>query len=54
MIHYSHTEIEKNIKLRLRMKMHDDVPKLPITYRDSPVNCTDVVAIATVIEYLPS
>ena len=36
------------------MKMNDDVPKLPMTYRDSPVGCTFVVAIAAVVEYLPS
>ena len=42
------------IQLRSMMKMYDDVPKLPMTYRDSPENCTDVVAVATVVEYLPS
>ena len=36
------------------MKMNVDVPKLPMTYRDSPVRCTDVVTVATVVEYLPS
>ena len=36
------------------MKMYDGVPKLPMTYRDSPVRCTDVVVVATVVEYLPS
>ena len=32
----------------------EDVPKLPMTYRDSLVNCTVVVAVSTVVEYLPS
>ena len=31
-----------------------DVPKLPMTYRDSPVSCTVVVAVVVVVEYLPS
>ena len=35
-------------------EMYDDVPKLPMTYRDSPVNCIVVVAVAIVVEYLPS
>ena len=37
------------------MKMYDVVPKLPLTYRVSPVNYTVViVAVATTVEYLPS
>ena len=40
--------------LRSMMKMYDGVPKLPMTYRDSPVSCTVVVAVATVVEHLPS
>ena len=37
------------------MKMYDVVPKLPMTYRVSPVSCTVVVvAVVTAVEYLPS
>ena len=36
------------------MKMKDDVPKLSMTYRDSPVSCTVVVTVVAVVEYLPS
>ena len=37
------------------MKMHDVVPKLPMTYRDSPVTCTVVVVVVVDdVEYLPS
>ena len=36
------------------MKMYDDVPKIPMTYRDSPTSCTVVVAVGNVVEYLPS
>ena len=37
------------------MNMCDDVPKLPMTYRVSPVSCTVVlVAVVTMVEYLPS
>ena len=36
------------------MNMYDDVPKLPMTYRDSPVSYAVVVAVATMVEYLPS
>ena len=33
----------------------DDVSKIPMTYRVSPVSCIVViVAVATTIEYLPS
>ena len=46
--------LQKMIKLISMMNMNDDVPKLPMTYRDSPVNCTTVVAVVTVVEYLPS
>ena len=42
------------LMLRLMMKMYDGVPKLPMTYRDSPVICTVVVVVATLVEYLPS
>ena len=31
----------------------EDVPKLPMTYRDSPVRCTIVVVVSTLVEYLP-
>ena len=36
------------------MKMKDDVPKFPMTYRVSPDSCKFVVAVAVVVEYLPS
>ena len=37
------------------MNMYDDVPKLPMKYRDLPVSCTVVVVVvATMVEYLPS
>ena len=36
------------------MKMNDDVPKIPMTYRDSPFSCTFVIAVVVVVEYLPS
>ena len=42
------------IQLISIMKMYDDVPKLPMTYRDSLVRCTYVVSISIVVEYLPS
>ena len=42
------------IQLRSMMKMHDDVPKIPMKYRDSPVSCTIVVVVADVVGYLPS
>ena len=42
------------IQLRLMMKTHDDVPKLPMTYKDSPVSCTVDVVVAADEEYLPS
>ena len=40
--------------LRLMMKMHDVVPKLPMTYRDSPVSFTVVIMVVLDWEYLPS
>ena len=46
--------LHKMIQLRLMMKMKDDVPKLPMTYRDSLESCTVVVAVVVVVEYLPS
>ena len=36
------------------MKMYDDVPKLPMTYRDSPVICTVVMMVVDDVEYVPS
>ena len=39
---------------RLIMKMHDVVPKIPMTYRDSPVSCTFAFVVAADEEYLPS
>ena len=32
------------------MKMHDVVPKIPMTYRDSPVNCTLVMMVVVDVE----
>ena len=47
--------LQKNIQLRSMMKMYDVVPKIPMTYRVSPVSCTIlIVAVSTVVEYLPS
>ena len=40
--------------LRLMMKMHDVVPKLPMRYRDSPISCTIVMMVVVDVEYLPS
>ena len=42
------------IQLRSMMKIKNVVPKLPMTYKDSPVNRTVVVEVADVVEYLPS
>ena len=42
------------IELRSMMKVKDDVIKLLMTYRDSPVSCTVVVEVVVVVEYLPS
>ena len=42
------------LMLRLMMEMYDGVPKLPMTYRDSPVRCTVVEVVATLVEYLSS
>ena len=54
MIKYLILRLQKMIQLRSMMKMYDDVPKLPMTYRVSPVSCTIVlVAVATMVEYLP-
>ena len=37
------------------MKMYDDVSKIPMTYRVSIVSCIVlIVAVATIVEYLPS
>ena len=33
------------IQLRMMMKMYDDVPKISMTYRDSPVSCTIVMMV---------
>ena len=38
----------------IRWLSTDDVPKLPMTYRDSPIRCTMVVVVVVLIEYLPS
>ena len=39
---------------KLMMKMYDVVPKLPMTYKDSSVNCTAFVVVVVDEEYLPS
>ena len=49
MIQYLHTEIVEDDPAEI-----DDVPKLPMTYRDSPVNCTDLMMVVVDVEYLPS
>ena len=36
------------------MKMHDVVPKIPLTYRDSPVTYVVVMMVVSDVEYLPS
>ena len=36
------------------MKMYDDVPKLPMAYRDSQGNCRVVMMVVVDVEYLPS
>ena len=46
--------LRKMIQLRSMMKMYDDIPKLPMTYRDSPVICTHVMMVVVDVEYLPS
>ena len=51
---YERWRLQKMIQLRSMMKMKDDVPKLPMTYRDSPVSCTVVATFVVVVEYLPS
>ena len=42
------------IQLRSMMKMYDGVPKIPMTYRDSPVKCIVMVLVTTLVEYLDS
>ena len=34
------------------MKMNDVVPKLPMTYRDSPVSCAVIMMVVVDVEYL--
>ena len=46
--------LQKMIQLISMMKMYDDVPKIPMTYRDSPINCTVVMMVVVDAEYLPS
>ena len=46
--------LQKMIQLRSMMKMYDDVPKLPMTYRDTSFSCTVVVMVVVYVEYLPS
>ena len=43
--------ITEDVQLRSMMKMIDNVPKLPMTYRVSPDSCTVIIAD---VEYLPS
>ena len=40
--------------MRSMMNMYDDVPKLPMTYRDSPVSFIVVMMVVVDVEYLPS
>ena len=42
------------IQLISMRNMYDDIPKLPMTYRDSPVSCTVVMMVVVNVEYLPS
>ena len=43
--------LQKMIQLREMMNIYDDVSKLPMTYRVSPVSCTIViVTVATMVE----
>ena len=51
---YGRWILQKMIQLRSMMKMKDDVTKLPMTYRVSPDSCTVVVAVVSMVEYLPS
>ena len=51
MIQYSHTEVAEDDSVLTEI---DDVPKLPMTYRDSPLRCTVVVVVDAGIEYLDS
>ena len=46
--------LRKMIQLRSMMKMYDDVPKIPMTYIDSPLSCTVVMMVVVDVEYLPS
>ena len=39
--------------LSLMVKMHDVVPKLHMTYRDSPLSCIVVMMVVVDVEYLP-
>ena len=36
------------------MNMYDGVRNIPMTYRDTPIICTFVVVVATLVKYLPS
>ena len=42
------------VQLRSMMNMYDDVPKIPMTYRDSLVSCIVVMMVVLDVEYLPS
>ena len=46
--------LQKMIQLRSMMKMYDDVPKIPMTYRDSPIGCTVLMMVDVDVEYIPS
>ena len=50
MIKYLHIDIAEDDPAEI----DDDVPKLTMTYRDSPVSCTIVMMVFVDIEYLPS
>ena len=51
MIQYLHTEITYYDPTEID---DEDVPKLPMTYRDSPISCTVVIMVVVDVEYLPS
>ena len=50
MVQYLHTEIAEDDPT----KIDDDVPKLPMTYRYSPVSCTVVMMVVVDVEYHPN
>ena len=51
---FIYCRLQKIIQMRSMMKINDDVPKLPMTYRDSPISCTVMMMVIVDVEYLPS